>query len=118
MTIPSITLPWPPRELHPNARAHWAKKARHTKECRERAGWESKAAKVSVATEGQIGVCMVFCPPDKRNRDMDGCLSNCKAYLDGLADGLGVNDSRFKLSLEWGPVVAGGQVRIFVGGAA
>lgn len=109
-----ITLPWPPRELHPNARTHWAKKAKHTKACRDRAGWEAKASGIKCKPEGSIGVMLVFCPPDKRRRDLDGCLSSCKAYLDGIADGLGVDDYRFTLGLEWGPVVAGGQVRIFV----
>lgn len=108
-----IVLPWPPRELHPNARVHWAKRAKHTKACRTRAGWETKAAKLQVPN-GDVSVCMVFCPPDNRRRDLDGCLSASKAFLDGVADGLGVDDSKFKLSLEWGPVVSGGRVLIFV----
>lgn len=113
MTNP-IILPWPPRELHPNSRTHWAKRAKHTKACRTRAGWETKAAKISAPHEGKISVCLVFCPPDNRRRDLDGCLSASKAFLDGVADGLGVDDSRFNLSLEMGPVVSGGQVRVFV----
>lgn len=109
-----VTLPWFPRELHPNARPHWAKKAKAAKACRERAAWETKAAGERVDREGIIHVLIVFCPPDKRKRDLDGCLSGCKAYLDGLADVLKVDDSRFRPSLDWGPVVKGGEVRIFL----
>lgn len=40
-TKPTITieLPLPPQELRPNARVHWAKKARKVKEYRSRAKW-------------------------------------------------------------------------------
>lgn len=74
------------------------------------------AVKPEVPKEGPINVCLIFCPPDNRRRDIDGALSSCKAYLDGLADGLRVNDNRFKLTMEWGPVVCGGEVRVFVEG--
>ena len=36
-----------------------------------------------------------FYPPDKRKRDDDGLLSSMKAARDGIADALGIDDSRF-----------------------
>lgn len=105
-----ITLPYPPSELSPNARVHWSKKSKITKACRIRAAWETKAAKVKVDWEGRIDVHISFFPPDKRQRDADGALSRCKAYLDGIADALSINDSRFNLHLYTGEPVKGGKV--------
>lgn len=78
------------------------------------AEWEAKVSKVMIEGDGKIDVHIVFYPPDKRRRDQDGMLSSCKAYLDGIADGLEVNDSRFRLHLDVGDVVKGGQVRVSV----
>lgn len=109
-----IVLPWPPKQLNPNSRTHWAVKAKFTKACRLRAGLETKVAGVKVDWEGKIDVHIVFHQPDRRARDQDGMLSSCKAYLDGIADALMVNDNRFRLHLEVGEVVKGGQVRVSV----
>lgn len=105
-----IVLPWPPKQLNPNSRTHWAVKAKFTKACRLRAGLETKVARVKVDWEGKIDVHIAFHPPDRRERDQDGMLSSCKAYLDGIADGLWVNDNRFRLHLDVGEVVKGGKV--------
>lgn len=39
--------------------------------------------------------------------DLDNCLSRMKAGLDGLADVLGVDDSKWTLSLGFAPTVGG-----------
>src|SRR3546814_1232582 len=52
-------------------------------------------ANVKAPENGDIRVVLTFYPPDRRQRDRDNLLSNCKASLDGIADSLGVNDSRF-----------------------
>ena len=110
-----IILPWPARGLHPNARLHWAPKAKLTKaaRCYAREAARSAAEAVGVgdwAESGAVPVTVAFMPPDKRPRDLDGLLSQSKAYLDGVADGLGVNDRRFRPTLQLGAVVKGGRV--------
>lgn len=111
-----MLLPWPPRTVHPNARGHWSPKARATKRMRQDAAWAAKQAKISVG-DGPAHVSLTFYPPDKRRRDLDGMISSCKAYLDGLADALGVDDSRFTLSARMAPVCAhDGEVKIEVVG--
>lgn len=109
-----ILLPWPPKELSPNSRTHWADKARAAKSAREAAGWATKAAGVKVDGDGKIDLHITFNPPSRRRYDLDNCLSSNKAHLDGIADGLGVNDQRFNLHLEMGDVVKGGQVLVRV----
>lgn len=110
----SITLPWPAKALHPNARVHWATKARAAKAARAYAGWATKASKVRVDGEGAITLKITFYPPDNRRRDLDGMFSSLKNGVDGIADSLGVNDFRFRYTLEIGEVVKGGYVLIEV----
>lgn len=109
-----ISLPWPARELHPNSRSHWAVKSRATKAARTQAYWLAHMGMTDL-TEGPIAVRIVFHPPDKRRRDLDGMLSACKAYLDGIADAHAVDDNRFRLTIERGEPVKGGCVNITLG---
>lgn len=113
-----ITLPWPAKELSPNARCHWADKAKITKKHREDAGWKTVLSKLTVYGDGysKIDLHITFHPPSRRHYDLDNCLASNKAHLDGIADGLGVNDNRFRLHLEMGDVVKDGCVIVKIGG--
>jgi crossover junction endodeoxyribonuclease RusA len=57
-----------------------------------------------------------FIPPDARRRDDDNCLSCFKAGRDGIAEALGVDDSRFVTTF-WlsDKPVKGGMVRVSIG---
>lgn len=93
-----IDLPWPPKELHPNARVHWAKKAKVVRRARNDAGWAALSS--GVRTHDFVGldslnVSLLFLPPDNRRRDTDGMISSVKSYLDGIADVVGVDDSKW-----------------------
>lgn len=92
-----LTLPWPDRKLHPNARTHWAAKAKATKAARYQAWLYAMAINWQAITlpEGRLHLWMDFYPPDKRRRDDDGLLSSMKAARDGIADALGIDDNRF-----------------------
>lgn len=109
----TITLPWPPRALSPNARhAHWGSLARAKKLYRSacaRLAREQGAARLQAE---HLAVHLRFVPPDRRARDLDNLVASVKAGLDGLADVLGVDDSRWKLSSEL--PVAGGELGGFV----
>ena len=95
----SVTLAWPHRDAHPNSRGQWSKRAKANKMMRRSAYYLAKGACLSAPADGGSSVRLTFFPPDKRRRDLDGCLSASKAYLDGIADALGADDSRFALSL-------------------
>ena len=107
-----LYLPWPNRDLHPNARVHWARRARVAHAAREFAAWEAKAKWVKGAVPaGPLALLVTFCAPDRRRRDQDGCLSAIKAYLDGIADAMRFDDSRIaKTVLAWGEPKRGGEV--------
>lgn len=102
-----LTLPWPPKELSPNARLHWAQKAKHAKNYR-RACWAlTKAANSAAVWDGPIHVRMVFWRPQNRSYDLDNLIASMKSGLDGIAEALGVNDSRFHLHASLSDVMEG-----------
>ena len=94
----TIELPYPHKSLWPNGRAHWAKKADQTKKHR-RWAWAAMVAGMGgaqYAPGGRIPIRLtVSCKPKGPQPDKDGCISAMKAYLDGIADALGVNDNLF-----------------------
>lgn len=59
-----------------------------------------------------LRVTCKFSPPNNHAHDIDGCLSNIKAYLDGIADVIGIDDSKFEIVLRREAATKGGSVRI------
>lgn len=94
-----ISLPWPDRDLHPNARVHFRPLAAAKKLARNDAYWLAKKAGIHPPAEGRIILVVSFFWPDNRPRDLDGAFASLKAHFDGIADALGVNDRRFDFIL-------------------
>lgn len=94
---PEILLPWPSKDLSPNARVHWSRKARAAKKARADARIIAIAANWDVAPcpEGQLHLWITFFPPTRRLPDDDNMLSRFKPSRDGIADALGIDDRRF-----------------------
>lgn len=110
-----IELPWPPRDLHPNSRVHWTRRARAAKVCRLTGATLTLAAGIRRGDPDipqSLKATAIFCPPDNRRRDVDGMLSSIKSYLDGIADVVGVDDSKWQIALRKESPVKGGVVRI------
>lgn len=92
--LATIILPIPSKKLSPNARVHWAVKAETVEAHRRLAALE---------TFNQIGPShrfksyrLHFYWPDNRVRDGDNGGSRCKAFLDGVADCIGQDDSEWQ----------------------
>lgn len=110
-----IILPWPDKLLNPNARGHWAPISKVKKTARHRAAIETALAKEKVDWDGPIYLWVTFYPPDKRKRDDDNVFAMFKAYRDGIADALKVNDNRFKFyGYLHEDVVKGGRVEVTI----
>lgn len=109
-----IELPWPSKDLSPNARVHYRTKAAATKAYREQAYWLTKASDLRAPAEGGIALRFDFHPPDKRKRDLDNMLASCKAAIDGIADALEVNDQRFGFWLSREEPVKGGKIIVSI----
>ena len=111
-----LTLPWPPRDLSPNARVHWTRLATAKRAFRDAWAWTARQQGARRLDAQALHLSLVFVPPDKRARDLDNCLAACKSGLDGLADVLGVDDKHWSLTLEMGQG-PGGFVRVDVSAA-
>lgn len=92
-----VKLPWPPSELSPNSRIHWARKAKFAKGYKKSCWAMAKQAGLCVDWEGPVHVWLTFVPPDRRHRDQDNMIASVKYALDGLALALGIDDKRFVL---------------------
>jgi hypothetical protein len=90
-----IELPWPSSSLAGHAKGHWRDKAGITAKHR---GWAKAATLATGPFElegtGDIRVIVTFYPPNRRG-DRVNYPNRMKAYFDGIADALKVNDSRF-----------------------
>lgn len=114
-----IRLPWPPKALWQNTRCHWSKRAAATAQARSDGHVLAiHAGLKAVAGEGyQHRLSFDFYPPDRRKRDVSNCIAACKAYIDGIADCLGLDDSTLKIAWpeEWGTVDKdGGSVLVVI----
>jgi len=95
-----VVLGWPPTDLSPNARKHWAVVARAKKQYRKDCYSVSKEQlkKYKKETENipeRLVLEMTFIPPDRRSYDRDNLVARMKAGIDGLADALRINDKQF-----------------------
>lgn len=122
--LPRIIIGWPVAALWRNRKAHWAAEKRSRDAQRHEAWGSAKAAGWTRAPDGtcEVIVTLTFCPPSRTSRfDLDGALSACKGLLDGLAQGLGVDDAIFVPVLRRGDKCKNGGVIVdarIVGGGA
>ena len=114
-----IIVPFPDSVLLPNRRAgqpwqstHAAKKTAH--EAGKIAALQA-AFGLPPLPPRNVDVTIVFTPPDRRKRDVDGMLSALKPTLDGIAEGLGIDDTRFNpIHLHRGEPMNGGKVTVII----
>lgn len=91
-----LVLRWPDVELSPNGRACRQAKTRIFKAAKEEAYFECRVQKFTAPeTDGKLHLFVDFYRKQNRAMDGDNCLASCKAYIDGIALHLGINDSRF-----------------------
>ena len=120
ITTAHILLPWPPKPLWQNVRGHWAVKSKAVKRARKdgfNASWAAGLERMPTGEGWRHSLIFDFCPPDRRKRDLQNMPATQKAYIDGIADALRVDDATFKVvwPVEFGPVADnGGSVLVVV----
>jgi crossover junction endodeoxyribonuclease RusA len=116
-----IHLPWLNPKLSPNARVHWSVKAKHIRAERDLAhtftlsimsGWERDVAQAA----DTLPLKVTFNAPDNRKRDKQNMPASgtIKAYIDGIAEALGIDDNKFQPVFEYGNIIKGGRVIVEV----
>lgn len=112
--IGPITLPWPSKPLSPNTRQHWSVKAKYVKLTRLDTAWWVRSVMRFRPQWEKVKVAYVFHPPDKRRRDLDNLIASTKAISDGIADAIGIDDSRFIPTYSMAEPVKGGAVIVTI----
>ena len=102
-----IVLPWPPSELSPNKRQHWAKLAKAKKLYRAACATQARLQGLDRMASERLHLSLTFYPPTRRAFDLDNLLARMKSGLDGLADVIGVDDSRWSLAIQKAAEVGG-----------
>jgi len=98
----TVTLPWPAPQVWPNYRQshHWRKYYKHVASqrltaCALTLEQIDRGMIVPRDPKGGWSVHLDIYPPNLRRRDEDGMEGACKSAIDGIADALRVDDSRF-----------------------
>lgn len=90
-----IELPFPPSSLSGHAKGNWHDKSAVVKKWRRDTALVATKLRPAIPfPEGDIHIHVTFIPPDRRG-DRVNFPNRCKPIFDGIADALGVNDSRF-----------------------
>lgn len=109
----TLTMPWPSlKPLSPNWRGHWGAKAKAKKIFR-RVWWAEALNQGAIKLDAErVDVHLTFHPPGRYHYDEDNLIASLKSGLDGLADALGVNDSKFHITHDPVSDQIGGFVRV------
>lgn len=117
MSVPALTLPWPPAATSPNKgkQGNWWEKT-DAAAAYKRTVWaiciERKVRKIDAST---VEATIIFCPPSRRRYDLDNALSRIKQGLDAIAEAIGVDDSQWRsITLERGETCKDGGVIVHI----
>lgn len=109
----TITLPWPDARLSPNARTHYMALARVKKAVKRTAYYIALEAGHKNIAADAVAVRYTFNPPNRRGYDLDNLIASMKAAADGIAEAIGVDDSKWHIAVApVGPVVKNGSVTV------
>jgi crossover junction endodeoxyribonuclease RusA len=111
-----IELPFPAKILWPNGRGHHMKKHREFQKHKGWA-WAALCADRSYAYEGgRVRWSVTFYPKTRNEIDDDNARGSLKAYQDGLAKALGIDDTLFDApTIHFAEPVKGGKVVVVLG---
>lgn len=117
-----IDLPYPAKELSPNARVHPMTFARFKKKAKQDAFWATKTV-IPISgwqfPDGRIPLRMTFHPVQgKAAKDVDNYVASEKARIDGVAEALKVDDKLFDVIPVLGDPKPRGGVTYEIGGQA
>lgn len=101
----AIETSWPLPVLWPNSREHRMRTYSARKSAKDEGFWSTRSVQPFGWKHegGRFKLTITAHPAVQRTRDDDGLIGACKAYRDGIALALGVDDSLFDLQpINWG----------------
>ena len=89
---------WPHSDLLPNNSNghHFGKRLNPKEAAKDEARLLALPYRGTVAQNRRLALSVTFYPPDLRHRDLDNLIAALKPYIDGMAEGLNVNDKKIK----------------------
>lgn len=109
----TVVLPWPSKDLSPNARMHHMALYRAKKAYRELCFWQAMEQGLKPSKAERLSVHFEFFKPTRGPMDLDNALGRMKSAIDGLAQLLKVDDSKWHMSMSFSEEV-GGFVRVTI----
>ena len=116
----TLTFPWPPKELSPNARPNRYAKASATREYREACGWLAVEQSldeehVTICLNSPVLAIVTFHVKDKHRRDIRNMEAALKPLWDGIVDaGILVDDDYKHLRHGESTVLVGKERKVVV----
>lgn len=105
----TISLPWPPTVLNPNARPkHWSIRWKAAKKYKTDCAFLLSQHKQEL--KGRDKFALTFRPPNRHRHDKDNAIAQVKALIDALAEVTEVDDSKFDMTFAMSEPVKGGAV--------
>lgn len=96
-----VVLPYPPKQLNPNQKMHWAAKAKVASRYKEACKILTRTALGAMRFDKMPKMAVEFYPPDYRIRDDDNAIAAFKSGRDGVAEAMGVDDRHWKAKPEF-----------------
>ena len=109
-----LSFPWPPKELSPNARVHWATKAKAAKKYKADCWWVCVKSWRRESYLEQLALSVKFHPPSARRADADNMLASCKNLFDAVSKYTGIDDSKFTITFSKAEPVKHGAVKVVI----
>lgn len=115
----SLTLPFPDKILWPNGRGHRMAKARATKIART-AAWGLALEQIGASKPAwaRVRLSWTIHPKTANKLDDDGPPAALKAFRDGIADALKIDDRNFQATYTIAEPIKGGLVKVTIEEAA
>lgn len=111
-----LTFPWYDKKCSPNSsNKNWRIKHEAKKVQKRTAILLSRHLPKAQAIEGLTIPIVVVFNPESKLCDLDNCLASIKAYLDGIADHIAVNDKCFRpITIDFGDYEKPGSIDIYL----
>lgn len=110
----TLQLPYPDPALSPNAsKRHWRAKQPAKQTAKTYGYYQAFPFRSMFAGVDVLQMSLTIYPPNKKRRDLDNVYASMKSILDGICDGLEIDDSQIhKVTLEWGAVMKSGAIEL------
>jgi crossover junction endodeoxyribonuclease RusA len=110
----TLQLAYPDSALSPNSpKRHWRAKQAQKLTAKTEAYYKAFPFRETFECADALQMSLTIYPPTNARRDLDNVFASMKSAIDGVCQGLAIDDSQIRrVTLEWGTVVKSGAVEL------